>query len=132
METAIQAQAHAYAPFTDYPVGAAVLAESGRIYAGCNVEPPTAIGTVCAERTAIANAIAHGERRIEAVCTVCRSAVPCGACRQWIREFSAGDIPIISVFRNHKGRVTKVVHTSIGQLLPHSFADATMASKKKP
>src|SRR5208282_3579225 len=129
VDTAKQAQEMAYAPITKYRVGAAVLTGSGRIYAGCNVEPPSLINQICAERAAIANAITHGERKIEAVCTVSRASEPCGACRQFIREFSAKNAQIISIHRDSKGRITKVVRTTIEKLLPHAHTGATIARK---
>src|SRR5258706_2966940 len=82
-----KARRNAYCPYSNYPVGAAVLTASGKVYAGCNVESPTLISNVCAERSAIFNMITHGERKIAAVCTVARASEPCGSCRQLIREF---------------------------------------------
>jgi cytidine deaminase len=131
-EAAKKAQKNAYCPYTHYAVGAAVLGESGKIYAGCNVEPPTMINHICAERTAIANAITHGERKIQAVCTVSPASVPCGACRQLIREFSAGNIPIISICMHVDDQIEKkVIHTTIDDLLPSAHTELKILSTKK-
>lgn len=81
---------HAHAPYSAFPVGAAVLGESGTIHVGVNVENASYGLSVCAERSAIFRAIAEGERKIRAVClyTPTRApASPCGACRQVIHEF---------------------------------------------
>lgn len=131
VEAARRAQKNAYAPGSHYRVGAAVLAESGKIYAGCNVEPPTLINPFCAERNAIGNAITHGERKIRAVCTASRSSVPCGSCRQFILEFSDGDTPIISLYIDRRGQVEKTVRTTIGQLLPCAHTETQVARNRR-
>lgn len=82
------AQQQAYVPYSHYPVGAAVLAGSGTIYSGCNVENASFGLTVCAERVAVWAAVAAGEREITAVAVVTpNGAAPCGACRQVLAEF---------------------------------------------
>src|SRR3954453_15352313 len=91
MAAAREAQASAYAPYSNFPVGAAVLLSDGTIYRGCNVENPSFGLTICAERAAIFNAIADGRMDIAAVAVVTSAAKlckPCGACRQVIAEFS--------------------------------------------
>lgn len=110
---------NAYCPYSRYPVGAAVLGRSGRIYAGVNVEAPSLIAHICAERNAIFSAITAGERRILAVATVSRSSTSCGACRQAILEFGDGDVPIYSVREDARGK-ERVLRTSIRKLMPHS------------
>lgn len=92
-----KAQKNAYCPYSRYPVGASVLTEAGRIYSGCNVENASFGLACCAERTAIFNAVSHGENRIKAVCVVAKSATPCGACRQVILEFAVKDAEVICV-----------------------------------
>ncbi|GAB4030012.1 MAG: cytidine deaminase [Elusimicrobiota bacterium] len=97
IEQAKKAQKHSYSPYSRYPVGAAVLGESGRIYTGCNVENASFGLSMCAERTAIFKAISAGEKKIRDVCVVAKSATPCGACRQVILEFAAKDANVICV-----------------------------------
>jgi cytidine deaminase len=118
VEAAKTAQSHAYCPYSHYPVGAAILAESGKVYAGCNVESPTLISNICAERAAIFHMLSHGERRIAAVVTVSKASEPCGSCRQLIREFGDEDTPIVSLHVD--GGKEKVVETTISKLLPHA------------
>lgn len=91
------ARRHAYAPFSDYPVGAAVRAEDGRIFAGCNVENRSFGLALCAERAAVAAAVAAGARRFSAVAVVTDSdppAAPCGLCRETLAEFCGPELPI--------------------------------------
>jgi cytidine deaminase len=116
-----QARENAHAPFSDFRVGAAVRAKSGRIYTGCNVESASYGLTCCAERTAIFKAVSEGERGFEAIAVVTDTDAltpPCGACRQIIWEF-CGDVPV--VLANLKG---KVELESAGKLLPRPFDSA--------
>ena len=108
----------AYAPYSNFPVGAAVLAASGKIYSGCNVENASYGLSNCAERTAIFSAVANGEKTLKCVVvyTPTKSATaPCGACRQVINEFGP------------EARVTSFcasreeLDVSIGALLPGAF-----------
>ena len=107
-QAACQARDNAYAPYSHYDVGAAVLTEDGRIITGVNVENVSYGLTICAERSAIFNAAGQGVRKILAV-AVCSSnaAAPCGACRQVISEF-AGDILILMSDKHGDVRVTKL------------------------
>jgi cytidine deaminase len=92
---AAEARKKAYAPYSDFAVGAALLAKSGRIYTGCNVENASYGLTVCAERVAVFKAISEGEREFEAIAVVTENGVtPCGACRQVLMEFG-DDIQVI-------------------------------------
>jgi cytidine deaminase len=114
-----QAMAKAYAPYSDFPVGAVLRGASGELYAGCNVENASYPEGWCAETSAIAAMVAAGERRIvevvvmgqgEALCT------PCGGCRQRLREFAAADTPV-HVCGPEGVRWTM----TLGELLPHGF-----------
>lgn len=118
-DAALAAYRHAYAPYSNYPVGAAVRSESGRIYAGCNVENAAYPQGWCAEPSAIAAMVGAGERRITAVLTVAGGELVgtcCGGCRQKIREFADPDVPIWSCSPDG----LRAEYT-LDQLLPHSF-----------
>jgi len=108
----------AYVPYSHYPVGAAALFSSGKIYRGCNVENASYGLTVCAERNAIFQAVAQGERELIGIAIAVPTEEfpsPCGACRQVIREFAV-DCPVVLV--NGSGE-TKVTRLKV--LLPDSF-----------
>jgi cytidine deaminase len=94
LQTARQAREQAYAPYSRYKVGAALLMDDGRVFSGCNVENASYGLSICAERTAVFKAVSEGARVITAV-AVCTSNAgsPCGACRQVLAEF-AGDVPV--------------------------------------
>ncbi|HKS68613.1 MAG TPA: cytidine deaminase [Candidatus Acidoferrales bacterium] len=113
-----KARENAHAPFSNFRVGAALRAESGRIYTGCNVENASYGLTCCAERVAIFKAISEGERGFEAIAVVTDAdelTPPCGACRQIIWEF-CGDVPV--VLANLAG---KIEEESSANLLPRAF-----------
>lgn len=98
-EAAEQARERAHAPYSKFPVGAAVLTDDGRIHAGCNVENSSYGLSVCAERNAIGRAVGEGARRVEAVAIVANSSAPCppcGMCRQVIAEFAGPETPLRS------------------------------------
>jgi cytidine deaminase len=113
-----QARENACASISNFRVGAAVRAKSGRIYSGCNVENATLGLTMCAERVAIFKAVSEGERGFDAIAVVTNVpglTPPCGACRQIIWEF-CGDVPV--VLANLDGKVE--VESSL-KLLPRPF-----------
>ncbi len=102
------ARLNAHAPYSNFRVGAALRAASGRIFGGCNVENATYGLTVCAERVAIFKAISEGERGFDAIAVVTDAeslTPPCGACRQLIWEF-CGDVPVI--LSNLKGKAETI------------------------
>ena len=112
-----QARARAYAPYSGYRVGAAVRGASGRIYAGCNVENATYGATMCAERVAVGNMVAAGEKRLVAVAVVTggkQPGMPCGICRQVLVELG-DDVEVIV----EAGGVRK--KTTLAALLPEPF-----------
>ncbi len=116
IEAAIAGRKQAYAPYSNYPVGAALLMEDGRIITGVNVENASYGLTICAERTAVGKAIAEGYRKILAVAIATDNAgSPCGACRQVLTEF-AGDVPVYLVDGAGNGR-----DTTLYTLLPDHF-----------
>ena len=107
---------NAYAPYSHYPVAAAVIADNGEIYTGVNVENAAYGLTICAERAAIFQAVAAGEREIRAIAVCTGEGVsPCGSCRQVMREF-ATELPIFLVDGSGNSR-----ETSLSRLLPESF-----------
>lgn len=121
VEAAKRAQKRAYCPYTRYPVGAAVLGGSGRIYTGCNVENASLGLSNCAERTAVFTAVAAGEKKIKAVAVAARSAKPCGACRQVLNEFAAQDLEVFLVDLDPAAKRHKVTKTKLSRLLPRPF-----------
>lgn len=121
IETALSAQKNAYCPYSRYPVGAAVLAGSGRIFSGCNAENASYGLSICAERVAVFNAVSQGEKSIKAVCVVARKGKPCGACRQVLHEFSTKKTEFYIVdFNPATGRKT-VTRTTVFKQLPAAF-----------
>lgn len=113
---AIEARKNAYAFYSGYPVGAAVLTASGNVYTGCNVENASTGLTVCAERTAIQKAVSEGDQSIVALAVVTEEgASPCGACRQVLLEFGAKARIYIA---DMGGAITK---TTLAELLPVPF-----------
>jgi cytidine deaminase len=113
------AQANAHAPYSRYRVGAAVMTDTGRIFAGCNVENASYPQGWCAEASAIGAMATAGERRIIAVLTVCEGDLVgtcCGGCRQKIREFAALDTPIYAC-----GSEGVRATFTLDELLPYSF-----------
>ena len=124
-----QAAAQAYAPYSKFPVGVAVLAQSGKIYTGCNVENASYGGTVCAERNAIAAAVVAGERTFSAVMVYTpqdKLTPPCGICRQVIAEFFTPDAPIASC--NH---LQQQQDWTLEALLPAAFTPTYLANSTK-
>lgn len=119
IEAARRARLHAYAPYSNYAVGAAVRTSDGRIFTGCNVENASYGLTVCAERVAVFSAVAAGAREVVAV-AVCTpdGGTPCGACRQVLMEFApAPDACTIWVVRPDE----LVARYTLAELLPHAF-----------
>ena len=121
IETAVQAQKRAYCPYSRYSVGAAVLTEGGRIFAGCNVENASYGLALCAERVAVFNAVSHKQTALRAVCVVASSAKPCGACRQVMFEFSSKDTELYLVDINSHNRRQNVIKTTVHKMLPGAF-----------
>ena len=118
IESAKKVREKAYAPFSNFLVGAAVRTKDGKIYTGCNVESASYGLTVCAERIAIWKAVSEGEREFECVAVVTDTedlTPPCGTCRQIIWEF-CGDVPV--TFSNLKGKTETVM---MKEILPRAF-----------
>lgn len=118
-----QARENAHAKFSNFKVGAALRAASGKIFGGCNVENATYGLTVCAERVAIFKAISEGERQFDAIAVVTDTDAltpPCGACRQLIWEF-CGDVPV--AMANLKGKVEVL---RMRELFPKPFDSSNL------
>lgn len=117
VDLANEARRHAYAPYSNYPVGAALRAKSGRIFTGVNVENAAYPATMCAERIAIFKAVSEGEREFEAVAVVTSNGgSPCGGCRQVLAEFGLDTIVLIG---DVQGRLLQ--QTTVRDLLPGAF-----------
>lgn len=117
LDIARKAAELAYAPYSGYKVGSAVLCKDGSIYSGCNIENASYSLTLCAERTAIFKAISEGKKEFEAIAIYVDSDIvfpPCGACRQVISEF-APSIPVVYANRE------ETVESSMDLLLPGAF-----------
>lgn len=116
IQAAIAARHNAYAPYSNYNVGAAILMADGRIFTGVNIENASYGLTICAERTAVFKAVSEGFRDIQAVAVATENAgSPCGACRQVLAEF-ARDVPVWLVDATGHGR-----ETTLYTLLPDHF-----------
>jgi cytidine deaminase len=114
--SATAARERAYAPYSNFKVGAALLGKSGRVYTGCNVENAAYGPSMCAERTAVFKAVSEGEREFEAIAVVTGNGVsPCGTCRQVMMEFAPDMTVVISDTRGN-ARIT-----TVRDLLPDGF-----------
>ena len=117
IDHAKEAFKNAYVPYSHYPVGSAVLTESGEIFMGANVENVAYPVTVCGERSAIFNAVSHGHRSFQAIAVVTKSGgTPCGSCRQVMAEFGTDTLVLIA---NVDGDLLQTF--TVGDLLPHAF-----------
>nr|MBI2905791.1 cytidine deaminase [Chloroflexota bacterium] len=123
IERALAVRRWAYAPYSRYHVGAALLAASGRIYDGINVENAAYGSSICAERTALVKAVSEGERQFEALAVVTdNGGSPCGSCRQMLAEFGL-DMRVLLL--NGEGAVVR--ETTLRDLLPDAFTPASLA-----
>lgn len=120
---AVQARQWAYAPYSHYAVGAALLTASGKIYDGVNIENAAYPVTVCAERVAVFKAVSEGERHFTAIAVVTQNGgSPCGSCRQVLAEFGLDTVVLIG---SDKGELLK--ETSVRELLPEAFTPEDLA-----
>lgn len=130
---AISARERAYAPYSRFKVGAALLTEKGQVYTGCNIENAGYTPTVCAERTAIFKAVSEGARRFAAIAIVGSMegemnklpTAPCGVCRQVMAEFCQMDMPVIMAQTSGE-----FITMRLGELLPLSFGPANLHTKE--
>ena len=127
VDAARAARLRAYAPYSRFAVGAAVLDEEGRIHAGCNVENAAYPQGICAEATALVHMVLAGGRQVQAVAVVGdapQPVTPCGGCRQKLREFAADGVPVV-VADLHTVRA----RYTLGELLPASFGPDHLQSQ---
>lgn len=123
MAAAKEAFTRAYAPYSEFFVGSAVLTESGAVYQGCNVENASYGGTICAERSAVSAMIIAGEKKIQRVAVYTdhtHAASPCGICRQVLREFGR-EIEVISETASGERR-----SWTLDELLPDAFGPSDL------
>lgn len=120
IKKAVDAWHGAYAPYSGYSVGAAVLTESGKIYDGVNIENAVYPLTICGERVAIFKAVSEGEKSFQAIAVVTRNGgTPCGSCRQVMAEFGLDTVVLIA---DNTGKIHNTL--TVAELLPHSFGEA--------
>lgn len=126
---ALRARKNAYVPYSHFHVGAAVVADNGRSYTGCNIENASYGATICAERTAVAKAVSDGARRILAIAISSDSdhnTMPCGICRQVLSEFCAPDMPLYLSDKNGNFNTYR-----FDEILPHAFKQSDMENQSK-
>ena len=117
IDRAISARERAYAPYSNYAVGAALLTGTGQIYEGVNVENAAYPSSMCAERTAVFKAVSEGEKDLDTIVVATENGgSPCGACRQVLSEFGLDTIVLVV---NSAGEIT--LEKTVGDLLPDSF-----------
>jgi len=121
IEAAKHARDNSYSPYSKYKVGAAVIAGSGKIYTGCNIENASFGLTICAERAAVFSAISAGEKEIAAIAVAAKAVTMCGACRQVLAEFAQPKTDVIYVDWDDDYKDHKLFFTTLGALLPCIF-----------
>jgi len=123
IDLAIEARRRAYAPYSRYPVGAALRTKSGKMFTGVNVENAAYPATMCAERSAVFKAVSEGERDFDVIAVVTSNGgSPCGACRQVLAEFGLDTIVLIA---NTEGELLE--ETTVFDLLPGAFTPGNLA-----
>jgi cytidine deaminase len=125
IETARDVRKFAYVPYSNYPVGAALLTSSGKVFTGVNVENAAFPVTNCAERTAVFKAVSEGERKFTALALVTNNGgSPCGACRQVLAEFGLDTVLYIA---DGQGRLVRQM--TVAELLPAAFTPEHLDNK---
>lgn len=122
LDEAARVRGFAYAPYSNFKVGAAIRTKDGKMYGGCNIENSSFSSTMCAERTAIYRAVSSGETEFDAIAVVSDStnpAAPCGSCLQVLAEFGVSRI----IMSNLNGDTEEM---TIGELLPKAFSKENM------
>ena len=127
IETAAHVRRWAYAPYSNYVVGAALLTESGKIYDGINIENAAYPDGTCAERVAIFKAVSEGERKFDTIAIVTdNGGFPCGSCRQVMAEFGKNALVLIA---NLEGEL--LAEYTVAQLLPDAFGEDDLEEPRK-
>lgn len=122
VEAAHQARLGAYAPYSKYRVGAALLSKSGKVYVGANIENAAYPDSICAERVAIFKAVSEGQREFDAIAVVTRDGgTPCGSCRQVLSEFAPNALVVVA---NEQGEIVR--EATLDQLLPGAFGPSNL------
>jgi len=125
IDLAVEARRRAYAPYSNYPVGAALRAKSGKVFTGVNVENAAYPTGMCAERTAVFKAVSEGEREFEVIAVVTENGGSlCGSCRQVLAEFGLDTIVLIA-----DGEGKLVQETTVRDLLPGAFTPEKLVKK---
>ncbi len=125
IDLANEARRRAYAPYSNYPVGAALRTKSGKMFTGVNVENAAYPTGMCAERTAVFKAVSEGEREFEVIAVVTdNGGSPCGACRQVLAEFGLDTLVLIA---NGEGELLQ--ETTVKELLPGAFTPEHLVKK---
>ena len=124
-QAARDAMKNAYVPYSNYRVGAALLAKDGRLFTGCNVENAAYGNTLCAERTALVKAISEGVREFTKIAIAAKGSAPfpCGACRQSLYEFAPG-LEVLVTWEGEEGVIEK--KTTLAALLPEGFGPISL------
>jgi len=122
VQMAQEARKEAYAPYSGYAVGAALLTAGGQVFTGANVENAVYPVTMCAERVAVFSAVAAGERKFEALVVATRNGgTPCGSCRQVLAEFGL-DTQVLMVDEDNR----LAMETTVRELLPEAFGSGDL------
>ncbi len=124
---ALAARDNAYAPYSGYPVGAAILTLDGRIFDGCNVENLSFGATICAERSAAVQAVGAGAKQFAAMAVISRDptpCLPCGICRQFLSEFAGPDFQVAACRADGSYEVYL-----FDSLFPHAFSSDSIGNK---
>jgi cytidine deaminase len=125
VQAAQEARQWAYAPYSGYTVGAALLTASGRVYDGVNVENAAYPTGICAERVAVFKAVSEGEREFDAIAVVtAKGGSPCGSCRQVLAEFGLHTIVLLA---DNDGQIVR--ETTVADLLPDAFTPKDLKTK---
>ncbi len=125
IHAALDAQKRAYAPYSNFPVGAAIRTAGGKVYTGANVENASFGLTICAERVAAAAAVSAGDREFVTIAIVSRGgATPCGACRQFLAEFN----PTLRIVMVDSEHLDHGYQSTLDDLLPNRFVKAKPSS----